>query len=230
MKSRIRSKVRQYGRIIGGGHFRPVLDDLSRWAWSDDRAVGMERDLTAPIEAPAARVPIEVAKLDETLAVRLFSEDGLDPASTLDMESRRRFWEDGLPGAYVAIDDNDVPCYVQWAISGEHADLVKTYFGEGFPELGPDELLLEGAWARPEARGKRIMADAMDRITLAGAKSGQRRAITFVGVDNEPSIRGCRAAGYDVYIERQETWRFGNRRVTWSSPDTLHRTEGAELR
>jgi len=230
MQPRVRSKVRQYGRMVAGGNIRPVFDGISRWTWSHDRAVGMERDLTMPFEAPTARVPIEVAKLDDSLAKRLFSDQGLDPSATLDMESRRRFWQDGVPGAHVAIDDQGVPCFVQWAISGEHADFVKSYFGDGFPELRPNELLLEGAWARPEARGKRIMAEAMDRITITGASPGQRRAITFVGIENEASIRGCRSAGYEVYIERQETWRFGNRHVTWFPPDTPGPTEGAGLR
>lgn len=215
MKRRVRSKIRQYGRVVAAGHFGPVMDDLNRWVWSKGRAVGMERDLTKPHKAPSARVPIEVTELDEALAERLFDEDGLDPVSTLEMESRRRFWEDRIPGAYVAVEADGHPCYVQWAISGEHSDLVKTYFGDGFPELGADELLLEGAWARPEARGKRIMAAAMDQITVAGAAPAHRRAITFVGIDNEPSIRGCRVAGYEVYVEREETWRLGRRRVTW---------------
>lgn len=218
MRSGLGAKFRQYSRIIAAGRVRPIVEELTRWTWFRDDYVGMERDLTVPHEAPPARVPIEVVKLDEPLAKRLFSEDGVDPVSALDLARRRRIWEDGLPGAYVAIDDNDVPCYVQWAIPGEHADFVETYFGGRFPELGPDDLLLEGAWARPEARGKRIMAEAMDRITLDAAVSRHRRAITFVGVDNEPSLRGCRAAGYEVYIERQERWRFGSRRVTWSSP------------
>lgn len=218
MPNRIRSKINQYGRLAAGGNLSPIAEDVRRWAWSRDLAVGLERDLTIPHEPPPARVEIEVRKLDDATAERLFSEDGLEPRAALDMESRRRFWEDGIPSAYVALDENGTPCYVQWAIPGNRAQLVKDYFGKGFPDLGDDELLLEGAWARPEARGKRIMAEAMSRITEAGAHPGHRRAITFVGVANEPSIRGCRAAGYEVYIERDETWRLGRRTVRWRAP------------
>lgn len=220
MPRRVVSKVEQYRRIVAGGSIRPVFQDLSRWAWSKDRAVGMSRDLTVPFDDPEALVPFEIAPLDETLAARLFSEDGVDGASLLDLESRRRFWRDRLPGAYVAVAPDGTPYYVQWAISGDHAERVKGYFGDGFPRLAENELLLEGAWARPEARGKRIMAAAMSRITVTAARPGDRRAITFVGVDNEPSIRGCRAAGYEVYVERQERWRFGKRTVTWADPGT----------
>ena len=153
MKRRVRSKAKQYIRILAAGHVRPVIDDLTRWTWSTGRAVGMERHLARGHEAPRALVPIDVLPLDRALARRLFAEDGLDPVATLDMQSRRRFWEDRLPGAYVAVADG-VPCYVQWAISGEHSHLVKDYFGDGFPDLADDEILLEGAWARPEARSR----------------------------------------------------------------------------
>ena len=63
-----------------------------------------------------------------------------------------------------------------------------------------------------------VSAEAMSRITLGGAGPEHRRAITFVGVDNEPSIRGCQAAGYEVYIGREETWRLGKRNVKWGHP------------
>lgn len=218
MPHRLRSKFKQYTRLVSGGHVGPIMKDVRRWTWSTDEAVGLERDMTRPHEPPSARVPIEIKRLDEEIATRLFSEDGLDPQALLDMESRRRFWDDRLPNAYVAVDDGGTPCYVQWAIPGEHADLVTEYFGNGFPELATDELLLEAAWARPEARGKRIMAEAMSRITETAAGPDHRRAITFVGIGNEPSLRGCRAAGYEIYLSRTERWRLGHRTVDWTPP------------
>lgn len=220
MAKRVRSKIKQYARLVSGGNFKPIMEDVRRWAWSADIAVGLERDVTMQFEPPPARVQLDIRKLDDVIAARLFSEEGLDPHSVLDMQARRRFWEDGIPDAYVAMDDEGTPCYVQWAIPGDRAELIKDYFGKGFPDLAKDELLLEGAWARPEARGKRIMAEAMSRITEAGTGPGHRRAITFVGIDNEPSLRGCRAAGYEVYLERQETWRLGRRSVRWGEAPT----------
>lgn len=218
MNQRVRSKISQYRRMAAGGNIRPIMEDVRRWTWSDDLAVGLERDLTVTHDPPPARVAIEIHTLDDETATRLFSEKGLEPNAVLEMESRRRFWEDRIPDAYVAVDETGMPCYVQWAIPGEQARLIKSYFGSGFPDLEADELLLEGAWARPEARGKRIMAEAMSRITTAGAGAHHRRAITFVGVDNEASIRGCRAAGYETYIDRRESWRFGRRTVRWHHP------------
>lgn len=213
---RISSKLKQHARLIKTGGFGPLASDLRRWSWSDDLALGMKRDLTVAHTSPPARVPLDIVPLDNDLATCLFDPSGLDPDSLLDMEGRRRMWEDKIPTAYVAVDDTGTPCYVQWAIPGSEADLIRDYFGGGFPELAYDELLLEAAWATPAARGKRIMAEAMTRITDAATVDHQS-AITFVGVENEPSIRGCRAAGFETYIQRGERWRLGKRTVSWTA-------------
>lgn len=42
------------------------------------------------------------------------------------------------------------------------------------------------------------MSEAMNRITVAEAAPKHRRAITFVNVDSEPSLRGCYSADYQV--------------------------------
>jgi hypothetical protein len=217
MDPRVSTKLKQYGRMVSSKDFHPLAEDLRRWAWSEENAVGLERDLSLTFEPPPARVPVDIRELDDDLAERLFSADGLDEQGVFEMESRRRFWEDRIPTAYVAVAE-DVPCYVQWAVPGSQAELIREYFGEGFPHLEPDEILLEGAWARPEARGKRIMAEAMSRITVAAAGTEHRRALTFVEVHNEPSIRGCRAAGYEVFVGRRKTWRLGRRKFSWGPP------------
>ncbi len=218
MSNRVASKIKQEARLLRTGGLRPLASDLGRWAWSSDLAVGMARDLTVPHAAPAAKVALDIVPLDDHLASRLFDVAELDPGALGEMEARRRLWEDGIPNPYVAVDDTGTPCYVQWAIPGSEAALIRDYFRGGFPEMASNELLMEAAWATPAARGKRIMAEAMSRITEAGALPGHVRAITFVGVDNEPSLRGCRAAGFEIYIERQERWRLGRRSIFWDDP------------
>lgn len=216
MTNRVSSKLRQEARLVRSGGLRPLASDLRRWAWSDDLAVGLGRDLTVPHAPSPAKVALDIVPLDDQLASQLFDEQGLDAAALRDMEARRRLWQDRIPNAFVAVDDTGTPCYVQWAIPGSETALISDYFRGGFPVMSSDELLLEAAWATPAARGKRIMAEAMSRITEAGAGPEHRRAITFVGVDNEPSLRGCRAAGFEVYIERLERWRLGRRSLAWN--------------
>jgi hypothetical protein len=215
MSNPVSSKLRQHARILKSSGVRPLLSDLQRWSWSDDLAVGMKRDLTVAHTPPPAKVALDIVPLDDRLADRLFDDSGLEADAVLEMEGRRRMWVDRIPHAWVAVEETGSPVYVQWAIPGSEADLIREYFRGGFPEMAPDELLLEAAWATPAARGKRIMAEAMSRITESAA-ADHTSAITFVGVDNEPSIRGCRAAGFETYIQRRESWRLGHRSIEWS--------------
>ncbi|MQA00211.1 MAG: N-acetyltransferase [Dehalococcoidia bacterium] len=180
----------------------------------------MCRDLTVPFSPSPAKIEFTIEPLDASLAPAVFSLEGLDAEGRRELANRRRMWEEGLPTAYVAIDLAGNPCYFQWALSGVHDEWVHEFFGGGFPRLAADELLLEGAWGLPAARGQRIMGEAMSRITEMGAGADHRRAITFVGVDNEPSLRGCRTAGFEVYIERHESWRLGRRQLRWAPPAT----------
>jgi RimJ/RimL family protein N-acetyltransferase len=215
MTRRVLSKIKYYVRLFGAGDRGALWSDTRRWIWSDDHAYGMSRDLRIPHPPPQARLAFTVQRLSEDLAEVVFDVDGVPPAERRELLNRRRFWDEGLGTAYVAVDADGHPCYVQWTIPGLDADRIDSFFGGGFPHLGPNDMLLEGAWTLPTARGQRLMSEAMSRITEAGAGPEHRRAVTFVGVDNEPSLRGCRSAGFEVYVERLDTWRFGRRRVQW---------------
>lgn len=217
MRSTVEAKIRQRIRLLKCGDVKGVTADLSRWSWSDEHAVVLIRDLTVPHSPPKARINISIVPLDEGLAEEIFDPTGLDPCVLREVESRRRLWQVGLPTPYVAVDDGGAPCYVQWVVDGRHADLIHDHLGPIVPTLGPSDLVLEGAWATPRARGKRIMAEAMSKIVEIGAQSHHLRALTCVTVDNEPSIRGCRSAGFEVGLARMETWRLGRKQVHWKA-------------
>lgn len=218
MRNTLSSKLGDYADLVRSGDSAMVLSDLRRFVWSQDGSiVGMERDLRIPFVANKARVDISIVALDEALAAKIFDPAGMDSATRRDLESRVRMWAYGIPNPYVAVDTDGDPCFLQWVIDGANADLVRAHFGGKFPDLQPDELLLEGAWATPNARGKRIMAEAMCRITQIGAQPHHRRAITLVEVDNIPSVRGCRSAGYEIYTRRTVRWRLGMRRIRWAA-------------
>lgn len=221
--NRITSKLAYYGRLVRTGDRGALLGDLRRWCWSDEDAFGLSRDLTVPYTPPPARIAFSIHRLTPLLADRVLDPSDLDPADRREVEHRRRLFESGLGTGFVALNDEGAPCYVQWAIPGSQAAGIDDFFRGIFPHLRPDDLLLEGAWAHPNARGQRIMGEAMSRIAEAGAEPHHRRAITFVAVDNEPSLRGCRSAGFTNYIVRHEHWRVGRRVVAWDAlPTGLH--------
>src|SRR5439155_471370 len=89
---------------------------------------------------------------------------------------QQRILQSGLATCYVAIGPEGKPCYMQWLIPSSENDRVRTFFGNLYPQLGPDEVLLEGAYTPEAHRGQGIMASAMAQIAQQAAHSGARWA------------------------------------------------------
>lgn len=101
---------------------------------------------------------------------------------------------------------------MQWLIAARDNARVQACF-DLFPELQPDEALLEGAYTAESHRGQGVMSHAMARIAAAARDFGARHVITFVDRGNVASLKGCEKAGFAPYIQRRETWFLFRRRV-----------------
>lgn len=123
-----------------------------------------------------------------------------------------------LATCYVAVTEDDAPCYMQWLIGPEENEKVRSIFQYRFPRIAEDEMLLEGAFTLEHWRGKGIMAAAMSRIAEQAIDRGARSVITFVGSDNEPSLKGCRKAGFEPYLTRIDSWRCFQFSTTFTPP------------
>ncbi len=71
-----------------------------------------------------------------------------------------------------------------------------------FPQQ--DEALLENAYTPVNYRGMGIMAAAMALIAERAAEFDARYVLTFVGVDNIASLKGCERAGFLPYLVRKQ--------------------------
>ena len=172
---------------------------------------GLRRDLKVPIDTPAAKIPISIRPLEPAdVPLVLPLDDGEhEPTETIDIANRRAMAARHLKGGFVAVDDrNDTPCYVQWLMGADDNAYVASL--GGFPQLGPDEALLENAYTPKAYRGMRIMSEAMARIAERAADLGARYVLTFVGDDNIASLKACGRAGFCPHlIHRQDQFAFG---------------------
>jgi GNAT superfamily N-acetyltransferase len=176
---------------------------------SDQLAYGLKRDLDAPHTAPVALIPIHVRPIrDEDIAAVLEPEESLTLEEKWDRNQRLRLLESGVGNCYVAVTDDDVPCYVQWLFSEADNDFLQSHFNGIFPALDGDTALLEGAYTPTGFRGQRIMSAAMSLIAEQARSVGARHVITFVGADNTASLKGCYRAGFQTYLERNVRWRL----------------------
>ena len=164
---------------------------------------GLRRDLTIPFPAPDAKIPISVRPLAETdLPTLLAVNADISEADRFEIAWRQAFAAKRLAGGYVAVDERDGrPCYVQWLFGAADNDFVQSL--RGFPELAPDEALLENAYTPASHRGLGVMPAAMARIAEKAATIGARYVITFVEQNNIPSLKGCQRSGFAPDLEHK---------------------------
>lgn len=177
-------------------------------------AVGLRRDLSLPFAVPPAKIPLIVRPLrsDDDLSF-IAAVLGLDAQAALGRLDQRRLLTADIPTCWIAVDPNGTACYMQWLIAARDNALVRARWGGLFPELQPDEALLEAAYTAQSHRGQGIMSHAMARIAERARDFGARHAITFVGRRNVASLKGCERAGFAPYVERRENWSLFHRRV-----------------
>jgi RimJ/RimL family protein N-acetyltransferase len=172
---------------------------------------GLCRDLTESLQAPKAKIPIAVRRLQERDLAPLFTlpPDKASLEEQLEVAWRRAFIEKGAQRGYVAIDARDgKPCYVQWLFGADDNEFVE-HVG-GFPVLERHQALLENAYTPPAYRGLGIMSEAMALIAEHAAWISAREVLTFVDQYNVASLKGCQRAGfYPRLLHHRTRFAFG---------------------
>ena len=207
--------VRDHLRLIRSGNGRRFLWRAVRARlYSRREAVGLRRDLSVPFPVPPAKIPLIVRPLrpDDDLSF-IAAVPELAPQAARDRIHQRLLLTYDLPTCWVAVDPDGTACYMQWLIAPRDNALVRARWGGLFPELQPDEALLEGAYTAESHRGQGIMAHAMARIAERARDFGAQYVITFVGHENVASLKGCERAGFAPYVERRDSWSVFRERV-----------------
>ncbi|WP_179005900.1 N-acetyltransferase [Winogradskyella forsetii] len=181
-----------------------MFNGISKRVYSKNKAFGLKRDLNLPFQNPNA-------KLD--LLIRPFkSEDSA--YFTMDLQNDGLI-EKEIPYCYVAATTENTPCFRQWLIGSDQQDSIKEFWGETFPVLRKDELLLEGGFTIPNFRHNGIMPAAITRIIDKRRHLNVRWVITFVGIENIPSLKGIHRSGFKPYVLRTEKWFLFKRTVVF---------------
>lgn len=184
---------------------------------SDFLAYGLRRDLSQPFTPPPAKIDLGLRPLGPEEAPSFLDPK---PGSASDAEwirrNQLRLVAARIPTCWIATDPDGAPCYMQWLITSTDNPRIRSQWRGVFPQLGPQEALLEGAYTPETHRGLGIMANAMARIAEKGRELGARWVITFVDAENVASLKGCKKAGFHPYVERRLTWRLGRRRVVFT--------------
>ena len=197
-------KIKSIIILLKKGELKFLLKGISKRINSEVNAFGFKRDLNENFKNPSALIELKI-RLSNNIDNKYFKDEN----SNLGLE------EENIKNCYVAVNNEDIPCYRQWLMGYKQNEKIKSFFKGSFPILEKNEALLEAAFTLPSFRGKRIMPDAMARIAERGNDIGARYVITFVDVNNIPSLKGCKRSGFHPYILRKETWFLFKRKISF---------------
>jgi GNAT superfamily N-acetyltransferase len=204
------NQLRSAAQLMKAGAWADLRQVTGAYWHSDSETIGLRRDLSVPFSAPQAAIPLTIRPLTPADVPILFANDDetLSGEAMRQRAIRMRMTRAGLATCYVAANDENQPCYVQWLVGASENGKLRDVFEDRFPVLQSDEMLLEGAFTLEAWRGKGIMAAAMAQIAAKAADHGARWVITFVADDNIPSLKGCKKAGFEPYLRRADRWRM----------------------
>jgi acyl carrier protein/GNAT superfamily N-acetyltransferase len=200
------SRIKIAFKLLKKGKANIIWKGIRTCLYSNKDTFGLLRDLDIVFESTNA-------KIDFT--IRLFKDNDIN---TLKESYRHeRLVKKNISSCFVAVTKENIPCYRQWLIGSQENIRIKKYFGNLFPKLKENEALMEGAFTHPSFRGIGIMPAAMSRIAEKGKDVGASKIITFVDIDNIPSLRSCKESGFAPYILRKEKWLFFRRSVSFGA-------------
>lgn len=211
--SALSNKIGVLIKMALNGQINSILKEIRRRLYSDEISYCLSRDLTVPFEAPRAKIPISIRPLQESdIPVLLNMDAGKMTGEAAKVRAQRLLlFKSNIQQCYVAVTEDNSPCYMQWLMGAEENNKIQELFKGGFPLLAPGEMLLEGAFTLEAFRGQRIMPEAMAKIAEKGIDFEARRIYTFVGADNIPSLKGCKRSGFTPYSIRIDRWRLFRR-------------------
>jgi hypothetical protein len=198
--------------------FGDIVRKVRRRIHSRTLSYGLRRDLLVAFEPAPAKIPITIRPLVGSDIPQLLGapRSGNGGHESVEDAERISFLRDNIPTCYVAVTEDDTPCYMQWLMSSEYNDSIQIRFNRVFPLLAPDEALLEDAFTPVAYRGMGIMSHAMALIANQAQAFQARWVITFVEQDNVASLKGCKKAGFVPYVLRDDRWLLFTRKLTWT--------------
>ena len=203
--------LQRFASLVAEGDYKKTGTVIQKWVHDDACYYGLCREHDQPYpDPPKANLDIKVRPLESRDADIIFGRE-LEKASGNDkyqLAKRSQLYQYDVPTCYVAVTENDEPCYMQWVITSDYNDQIQEFFKGTFPILQPNEALMEYAFTLPDWRRNRIMSEAMSRIAEQAFMSGVERLITFVGINNIGSLKGCKRAGFSPYNLSIHKWRL----------------------
>lgn len=220
-------KLSKGASLLLDGQVSKFWEVAQRQLHSEKVWFGMRKSLGKKSQKPKAKIDISVRLIEEYDLDYLLNTDGITAEEAKLIDWQRKLLQTKFQNCYVAVTNDNIPCYMQWLISPAENEKILETFNGLFPELKEHEALLEGAYMHPSFRGLGVMPDAMYQISEMAKEIDATDTITFVGVDNIASLKGCKSCGYYPYTLLKKKWFLFKKDILLDAipVDTLARYE-----
>jgi hypothetical protein len=189
MSSNLFSKIALLPKLIKEGRAKYLWKAFLNRLYSKEIAFGFKRDLSIPYKKPRTLKP-------NTIRESIKEDD------VYFIDNPNNGLINNFKTCYVGITKEEVPCARVWLIDSSENNKLKAIWGNRFPQLKPDEVLLENVFTVPKFRGMGIIPAFLYDVSEISKDLGATYAITFGEVKNINTTRSYSYAGFSPYIVR----------------------------
>ena len=199
--------------IILKGHVNLLLNELRRRLYSNTQYYIFRRDVTLPISAHKAKIPVTLRRLHNNDIPKLLNldEPHLTSNEVLERVRRLRLVKSGIEKCYVVVTPNDTPIGIGWLIDASQNKKIQTFFSGGILPLNDDEILSEGGYTVKSYRGQGIQRWRICEFLRKAMQSEARWVIGYFNFTNFATINTLKKNGFEPYMIRSDKWRLMKR-------------------
>ena len=194
-----------------------IIKGKSKYVWnvflnrlySKEIAFGFKRDLSVTLKKPRTLKPTTIRKCIKE-----------DESSFTDNPNNGLIHK--FKNCYVGVTKEEIPCARVWLIDASENKKLKSIWGRRFPQLNPDEVLLENVFTVPKFRGMGIIPAFLYDVAEKSKDLGAKYAITFGEVKNANTSRSYNYAGFTPYIVRNVSYFLFIKTIKFQEVSSKH--------
>jgi len=196
--------------LIRSGRYREFARKVRERIYGETVHVGMRLDLVTfqrELALPEG-VVVRPVRSGEVPRILDLTEPGLTRQEIHERVIRQQMLQAGIRTCYVAEEDAGNQCFLQWVIGSDQNELLGRRIRGWYPQLTPEEVLIEYAYTLPERRGTGIMPAVTSHLLERASKEGARSAVAYVPYWNTRSLEIHLRMGFSPYLLFREKRRF----------------------
>lgn len=201
-------KIKTIFSLLFSGDLNVLKSIILKRIYSTEEYYILKRNLEYNLtdHKPKARIEINIRPYQES-----------DYKYFKHLPEKLLLFDTGIETPYVAVTENDEPCFIQWLIDSSQNDKIKKHFGNNLPALKKTECMQEGSYTLKKYRGLYIMVEASYLIGKKAKELGYKHVIACVSSNNKTALRAVERLGCKPYKIQTIKWRLFKNSTNYTS-------------